>query len=97
MARRESKLICSNVICGFEREVNSNEKAVTTISNPSKSKSMEPLVLDGITETLPRTKVDCPKCGHHEAFWVMRQTRAADEPTTRIYRCAKCGHTWREY
>jgi DNA-directed RNA polymerase subunit M len=28
---------------------------------------------------------------------VMRQTRAADEPTTRIYRCAKCSNTWREY
>ena len=42
-------------------------------------------------------RVECPKCGHYEAFWVMRQTRAADEPTTRIYRCVKCQHTWREY
>jgi len=27
----------------------------------------------------------------------MIQTRAADEPPTRFYRCTKCGHTWREY
>ncbi|MEM4865380.1 MAG: hypothetical protein QXY09_02690 [Acidilobaceae archaeon] len=25
------------------------------------------------------------------------QTRAADEPPTRFYRCTKCGYTWREY
>ncbi len=47
--------------------------------------------------TLPRTTVECPKCGHNEAFWVLRQTRAADEPETKIYRCVKCSHSWREY
>ena len=44
-----------------------------------------------------KEKAECPKCHNGEAFWVMRQTRAADEPTTRIYRCVKCSHTWREY
>ncbi|MCJ2562923.1 MAG: transcription factor S, partial [Candidatus Thermoplasmatota archaeon] len=29
--------------------------------------------------------------------WQLRQTRAADEPETRIYRCTKCSHTWREF
>jgi DNA-directed RNA polymerase subunit M len=28
---------------------------------------------------------------------VLRQTRAADEPETKIYRCVKCQHSWREY
>ena len=27
----------------------------------------------------------------------MFQTRSADEPTTRFYRCQKCKFTWREY
>ena len=41
----------------------------------------------------------CEKCGHNEASWVIRQTRAADEPSTRIYQCTnpKCKHKWREY
>lgn len=39
----------------------------------------------------------CSKCGHDKAYVVIMQTRAADEPPTRIYRCEKCGHTWREY
>ena len=47
--------------------------------------------------TLPKSRIPCPECGHTEAFFVIRQTRAADEPETRIYRCCKCNHSWREY
>ena len=32
-----------------------------------------------------------------KVIFVIRQTRAADEPETRIYRCCKCNHSWREY
>src|SRR2546427_341471 len=56
-----------------------------------------PIVVDEIEETLQKTRVQCQKSRHYEAFWVMRQTQAADEPTTHIYRCVKCQHTWREY
>lgn len=41
--------------------------------------------------------VRCDKCGWEEAYFWMLQTRAADEPATRFYRCTRCGHTWREY
>ena len=46
---------------------------------------------------LPTAKVSCPGCGHDKAYWWLRQTRAADEPTTRFYRCVKCEKVWREY
>ncbi len=46
---------------------------------------------------LPTTRICCPKCGHNTSYWWLRQTRGADEPTTRFYRCTKCDHTWREY
>ena len=49
------------------------------------------------TETTPKTKVECPECGNLEAFYHIRQTRAADEAETKFYRCTKCGHTWRDY
>ncbi|MBI2112883.1 transcription factor S, partial [Candidatus Woesearchaeota archaeon] len=26
-----------------------------------------------------------------------QQTRGADEPETRFFRCTKCNYTWREY
>ena len=49
------------------------------------------------TATLPKAEETCPKCGNGEAYWVLRQTRGADEPETRIFECTKCGHKWREY
>ena len=48
-------------------------------------------------DTNSTIKIDCEKCGHDEAVWWMFQTRSADEPTTRFYRCQKCKHTWRDY
>ncbi len=97
MFPKNGKLVCGNVTCGYERSITADDNSVAHVANPTKTRPMETLVLDEITNTLPKTSVECPKCGHPEAFWVMRQTRAADEPTTRIYRCAKCSHTWREY
>lgn len=56
------------------------------------------LIAKQAPSTMEKVKgVVCPKCSHDEAFFWMLQTRAADEPPTRFYRCAKCGHTWREY
>ena len=48
-------------------------------------------------ESYSTIKMDCEKCGHDEAIWWMFQTRSADEPTTRFYRCQKCKYTWRDY
>ncbi len=48
-------------------------------------------------ETNPTVKIDCEKCGHDQAIGWMFQTRSADEPTTRFYRCQKCKYTWRDY
>ncbi len=63
------------------------------------TREKETVVIDSESDgpTLPKTKARCPECGNNEAFWVLRQTRAADEPETRIYRCTKCSHSWREY
>jgi transcription factor S len=48
-------------------------------------------------ETLPKMAADCPKCGHHTAFYWLVQTRAGDEPETKFLKCEKCKHTWRDY
>lgn len=54
-------------------------------------------VIEKDVSVLPTARVKCPRCGHDKASWWIRQTRSADEPSTRFYRCTKCGHTWREY
>lgn len=48
-------------------------------------------------EIYPKTNIECPKCGHNEAYYWFMQTRGGDEPETRFYKCVKCGYTWREY
>ncbi len=49
-------------------------------------------------EVLPKTQTQCPKCEHtHNVYWWMQQTRSADEPPTRFFKCPHCGHVWREY
>ena len=39
----------------------------------------------------------CPKCDSDSVYAELKQTRASDEPETRILTCAECGHGWREY
>ncbi len=55
------------------------------------------VIEEGKEQALPTAKVSCSSCGHGTAYWWLRQTRAGDEPTTRFYRCVKCGKVWREY
>jgi len=86
----EGKWQCKR--CGKSRKSDGKEVIVTDIKEDQGM-----LVIDEKTDTLPKTKAKCDKCGHNEAYWVIRQTRAADEPETRIYRCVKCSHSWREY
>jgi len=78
--------------CGTERNVAGASQTFMT-----QQRNREMVVVESTAPTLPRAQVECPKCGNNEAFWVLRQTRAADEPETKIYRCTKCSHSWREY
>ena len=89
MFPKDGKYVCNK--CGAVKDIEKSEVIVTN------SKEKMTTVIDADTATLPKTRIICPECGHTEAFFVIRQTRAADEPETRIYRCCKCNHTWREY
>ncbi len=80
--------------CGHKEAVKGCEVKSVTMS--CKKKEDVPLV-DSMGGILPKTNVPCPKCGNNEAYWILRQTRSADEPETRIYTCTKCGASWREY
>jgi transcription factor S len=48
-------------------------------------------------ETLPKIKITCGECQNKTAYFWTRQTRGADEPETRFFKCTKCKYTWREY
>jgi len=46
---------------------------------------------------LPKIRSECRKCENDIAYYWTRQTRSADEPETRFFKCTKCNYTWREY
>lgn len=74
----------------FSRVIKHEEKEKTVIIDDQKV-SVPP------TAVLVKDQVRCPKCGQMEVYAWQIQTRAADEPPTTFYKCAKCGYTWREY
>jgi len=87
---RDGKLVCKR--CGTEYDPGRKQQVIK-----HKATEKEMAVLEELSGTLPTADVECPSCGHNKAYWVLRQTRAADEPETRIFRCVKCSHSWREY
>ena len=87
----QGREVCLQRLCAT-KEIGGKAEVITT-----DSKDREMKVITENAATLPKTRIPCPECGHTEAFFVIRQTRAADEPETRIYRCCKCNHSWREY
>ncbi len=92
MFPKDGMLVCRK--CGAEHDPSSAQKDEVITH---KSRDREVAVLDEVSGTLPTADVECPSCGHSKAYWVLRQTRAADEPATRIYRCVMCSKSWREY
>ncbi len=95
--RREGQQVYVCPKCGYEdASTGPGIRIARSINHSVKEKI---IVVEGDTpKGLPKMKgIVCPKCGHEEAYYWLQQTRAADEPSTRFYKCVRCGHVWREY
>ena len=83
--------------CGFVKE-----GAIKEETKKLEEPNPEFLVMDesdvnqakGLESTVP---IDCEKCHNKEGVSWTFQTRSADEPETKFYRCTKCNYTWRDY
>lgn len=78
--------------CGYKADTRGRDEVIKT---PGRENELK--IIEDDLETLPVTAVVCPSCAHREAKYYMRQTRAADEPTTLFYICTKCDNRWRTY
>lgn len=78
--------------CGNSKKIKAEDKQTIV----AKKEDKEIAFFDGVG-TLPKDRVLCEQCGNNEAYYVIRQMRAADEPETMIYQCTKCGYKWRKY
>jgi len=101
--KRSSKVVLQCPNCGYQlRSSGSAKKGATVIRRPTEKLTPKEAVViisqkEASLKTASTQKVECPKCGHREAYVWMVQTRGADESSTQFFRCTRCGYTWREY
>ena len=90
---------CANYKCGYQgpqnpkfKNVQSSTKAQTRVYEVIKDSDELKVVLT-IGDYL------CPvsKCESNEVYAYLEQTRASDEPETRMLNCKACGKAWREF
>ena len=84
-------LVCMS--CGNKMAAGASDLRLTEKAKPKQAIA----VVEKEPEIYPLVDEKCPKCGHPRAYFWTVQTRAADEPPTRFYKCEKCGHIWRKY
>ncbi len=84
---KEGKMRCS---CGYTQEEGK-------ITDKKKKKESIIAVEEKKIEILPKMKYDCIKCKNTDAYFWTLQTRSADEPETRFFKCTKCENVVREY
>jgi transcription factor S len=95
MPKKEGNKTVSSCSCGYKSLDKDGGKISETVTD--KGSKIEVVDSEDDLKAMPKMKVECPKCHHHEAvFWEV-QTRAADEPATKFMKCIKCKHTWRDY
>jgi len=100
-------ITCTNYKCGYVGSANAmmKDKHGKTIDlsktvSTTKAETRDYEVIkdsDKIHGVLTVGDYMCPKCDKVEVFSYLEQTRASDEPETRMLTCKDCGHGWREY
>ena len=83
------KLKC---VCGYASK---QSKTVIIKEKVDNGKKIE--IVDKQIQVLPKTNIDCPKCGNDQAYYWSVQTRSSDEAETMFFKCCKCEHQWRQY
>lgn len=84
---KDEKMVCPNCKTTSKDSGRLSEKTV--------KKKVE-VMKKADTINYPKIKQDCD-CGNNVCYFWTKQTRSADEPETKFYKCVKCGKTWREY
>ena len=78
--------------CGFTKAPSEEVAEIRQVIEPKKKIE----VVEHL-EVHPKIKIKCTKCPNMVAYYWTQQTRGADEPETRFFKCTKCNNTWREY
>ena len=97
--QRDGRLVLVCTKCGYTMEADA--ESYKFVSKAERTPRDRIIVVDANqpppNAVVLKGQVRCPRCGHDEVLFWMMQTRAADEPPTRFYKCLRCGYAWREY
>lgn len=98
-AEKGDKTVYVCPVCNAEKTVKKEDTPKAENVVEIKTKERKPEFIDESEFKQEGTLVSepCPECDNERVWVVTQQTRAADEPPTRIYHCPECGATWREY
>ena len=99
---------CPDYKCGYNGPLDNKMKDPVTgeeidlgnVQSSSKAETRKFEVIDDSEQShgvLTIGSYICPKCDSQEVYCELRQTRASDEPETRLLTCKTCKHGWREY
>ncbi len=80
--------------CGHKEKQTEEQEQIVIRESVEAPKKIE--VIEK-TDLRPKIRTKCEKCENKTAYYWTQQTRGADEPETRFFKCTKCNHTWREY
>ena len=67
-----------------------------SLRRPRRERRDDVLGGDDAWANVDQTEAVCPKCAHNRAYYMLIQTRSADEPTSEFYKCVSCGERWRQ-
>ena len=102
MERKDTsdKSIWKCPVCGYtleDKPVSIEEIKQSGLNIKSRSEVGEGVIEEKTNLGALSNITSCPKCGHSPVYYTAIQSRAADEPPVRIYKCPNCGYSWREY
>lgn len=82
--------------CGYTKDIGEEVKEKYNLEEKTEE-AKEIMIVEEELQQMPTCKADCRRCGNTTAYYWMLQTRGADEPSTKFFRCTKCKYTWRDY
>jgi transcription factor S len=94
IAKKENGKMVLHCSCGYKANATQESGVRETVKEDTKA---DVHIVEADDDVRPEVDVECEKCSNKKAYFWSMQTRAADEPETKFFKCTKCGHTWRDY
>ena len=82
--------------CPYSYSIGGTFWSKTDVPIRNKKRVDDVLGGDDAWKNVDTTRSRCPKCSHDVAYFLMVQTRSADEPMTQFFRCVECANQWKE-